>query len=201
MKKGEFLFELRKKLHGLPKNDVESKIEFYSEMIDDLIEDGMNEEEAVAKIGSTDEIVDTILVDTPLSKIVKEKVKPKKKVTAVEILIIILGFPLWFPLLLTALILCFVGYILLWVLAVVVYSVFIAVTLSVLGGIGIGIYYLIVNNQFYGGIIISAAIVCAGLSILLFYGCKYTTKGIIKLSKGLLLGFKRMLVGKGGKDE
>lgn len=201
MKKDEFLFELRKKLRGLPKNDIESKIGFYSEMIDDLIEEGMNEEEAVAKIGSTDEIVNTILEDTPLSVIVKEKTKPKKKITAIEVLIVILGFPLWFPLLLTALILCFVGYILLWVLAVVVYSVFIAVTVSVLGGIGVAIYYLIVNNSFYAGILISGAIVCAGLSILLFYGCIYTTKGIIKLTKKLLLGFKRMLVGKGDKNE
>jgi len=201
MKKDEFLFELRKKLRGLPKNDIESKIGFYSEMIDDLIEEGMNEEEAVAKIGSVDEIVDTILVDTPLSKIVKEKAKPKKKVTAMEILIIILGFPLWFPLLLTALILCFVGYILLWVLAIVVYSIFIAVTVGILGGIGVAIYYLIVNNSFYAGILISGAIVCAGLSILLFYGCIYTTKGIIKLTKKLLLGIKRMLVGKGDKNE
>ena len=56
MTKLEFIDELRKKLSGLPAADVEERLSFYSEMIDDKIEDGCAEDEAVFSIGSIDEI-------------------------------------------------------------------------------------------------------------------------------------------------
>ena len=47
MNKQEFLDELRKGLCGLPENDVDERLDFYSEMIDDLTEDCLSQEEAV----------------------------------------------------------------------------------------------------------------------------------------------------------
>ena len=47
MTKFEFLEELRNGLNGLPKNEIEERISFYSEIIDDYIEDGLSEEHAV----------------------------------------------------------------------------------------------------------------------------------------------------------
>ena len=47
MRKQEFLTELRKGLSGLPQDDIEERLSFYSEMIDDQIEEGLAEEEAV----------------------------------------------------------------------------------------------------------------------------------------------------------
>ena len=49
MSKTEFLTELKKALEGLPEEDIEKSLEYYSEMIDDRIEDGLSEEEAVAE--------------------------------------------------------------------------------------------------------------------------------------------------------
>ena len=46
MRKAEFLRELEKRLQGLPKDEIDSRLAFYSEMIDDRIEDGKTEEEA-----------------------------------------------------------------------------------------------------------------------------------------------------------
>lgn len=40
MKKEEFLAELRSKLSGLPKEDIDNRIEFYNEMIEDRIDEG-----------------------------------------------------------------------------------------------------------------------------------------------------------------
>ena len=73
MTKKEFLNELERKLKGLPKQDIEDRLSFYSEMIDDYIEDGLTIEEAIDKIGSSDEIVSKIVNETSLTKIVKEK--------------------------------------------------------------------------------------------------------------------------------
>ena len=57
MRKQEFLAKLRKGLSGLPQDDIEERLIFYSEMIEDRKEEGLSEEEAVAAIGSVDEIV------------------------------------------------------------------------------------------------------------------------------------------------
>jgi len=38
MDKKEFLSELEKRLQGLPKADIEERLEFYSESIDDRVE-------------------------------------------------------------------------------------------------------------------------------------------------------------------
>ena len=82
MKKQEFLARLRKSLRGLPKNDVEERLTFYGEMIDDGIEDGLSEEDAVSRIGSVDEIARRTIADIPLAKIAKERIKPKRKLSA-----------------------------------------------------------------------------------------------------------------------
>ena len=49
MNKTEFLDALRHALGKLPSYEVEQSIAFYAEMIDDRIEDGMSEQEAVAQ--------------------------------------------------------------------------------------------------------------------------------------------------------
>ena len=57
MSKQEFLALLREGLSGLPREDAEERLAFYGEMIDDLMEDGMTEEDAVARIGPVDSVV------------------------------------------------------------------------------------------------------------------------------------------------
>lgn len=46
MNKNDFNAELRKELNGLPDSDIQRSIDFYTEMIEDKIEDGMTEENA-----------------------------------------------------------------------------------------------------------------------------------------------------------
>ena len=51
MTKQEYLSALRNKLKGLPSIEVEEKVEFYSEMIDDyMIEGGISEEELFQRL-------------------------------------------------------------------------------------------------------------------------------------------------------
>jgi uncharacterized membrane protein len=52
MKRQEFLDALSKSLSGIPKHEIIERLNFYSEMIDDRIEDGLSEEDAVADIGT-----------------------------------------------------------------------------------------------------------------------------------------------------
>ena len=43
MNKQDFLAQLRKELSGWPKEDAEERLTFYSEMLDDRIEEGLSE--------------------------------------------------------------------------------------------------------------------------------------------------------------
>ena len=54
MNKKDFLFSLEKALSGLPKEEVEERLAFYDEIIEDRVEDGLSEEQADMEIGSLD---------------------------------------------------------------------------------------------------------------------------------------------------
>ena len=78
MKKREFLGVLQRELYNLPQNELEEQLAFYSEMIDDGIEEGLTEDDAVAKIGSVSEILSQINKPTRVRK-TTEKVKRDNK--------------------------------------------------------------------------------------------------------------------------
>ena len=62
MNKQEFLGVLRKGLSILQDDEAEERLSFYREMIDDRVEEGLTEEEAVREIGTPEEILARILV-------------------------------------------------------------------------------------------------------------------------------------------
>ena len=78
MRKNEFINEIRGALRGYPHDEVENSIEFYSEIIDDRMENGMSEEQAVASLGDLDRIIKNIKVDMPLKSVIRERVKENK---------------------------------------------------------------------------------------------------------------------------
>ena len=79
MNKREFLAQLKKALSGLPQEDINERLTFYSEMIDDQMEEGLSEADAVAAVGAVNEIAAQAVADTPLVKIAKERIKPARK--------------------------------------------------------------------------------------------------------------------------
>ena len=101
MRKTEFLALLRQKLRQLPPKDVEETLEYYNEMIDDYVESGCSPDEAVAKMGSVDNIAAQILAGTQNFAFEGEKTGKEKK-SGLVIVLLILGFPVWFPLLAAA---------------------------------------------------------------------------------------------------
>ena len=199
MKKQEFLSSLRSKLQGLPPSDIDERISFYSEMIDDRMDEGKSEEEAVAEIGSVDDVVMDIAKDTPLVKLVKEKMKPRRRIKAWEIVLLVLGFPLWFPLLITCFVLVFVFWILVWVLAIVTYAVEAALVGTSVGGIVAFVAYFLDGRMNYTAL--GASIMCAGAAILMVFACIGATKGCVALTKNIVTGIKMLIIGKKKGDK
>lgn len=67
MNKQEFLAALRAGLSGLSQEDLQRTLDFYAEIIDDCMEDGMTEAEAVVAVGPLDEILSHLRAESPTS--------------------------------------------------------------------------------------------------------------------------------------
>ncbi len=196
MKKQEFLFALKKSLSGLPKQDVEERLSFYSEMIDDRIEEGQTEEEAISNIGSVEEISAQIIADISFTKIAMERVKSKKSFKTWEILLLAVGAPIWLSLAIAIFAVIFSLYVTLWAIIISVWAVFASLVASAIGGVIAGIFLAVSPNGLTGIAIIGAGFICAGLAIFLFFGCELTTKGIIHLTKKIALSIKKRCIKK-----
>lgn len=196
MHKQEFLAELRKGLSGLPQEDIEERLTFYTEMIEDRIEEGLSEEEAVAAVGSVPEIVTQVVAETPLVKIAKERMKPKRELEAWEIVLLVLGSPIWFSLGIAALSVIFSVYITLWSVIVSFWAGFGSLVACALALIAVGIGFALSSFKLSGIAMIGAGLVCAGLSIFLFFGCKASTQGAVWLTKKIALWIKNLFIKK-----
>ncbi len=196
MKKQEFLCTLKKRLSGLPKQDAEERIHFYSEMIDDRMEEGVSEEEAVEQIGSVDEITAQIIADIPLMKIAKERIRFKNRPSAGEIVLLILGSPIWLSLVIAAVAVVISLYAVLWSVIVSLWAVFVSIVACAVGGVIAGVVFALGGHGLTGTAIIGAGIVCAGLSVFMFYACKAATKGILTLTKCFAVWLKNCFIKK-----
>lgn len=197
MTKMQFIISLHNKLSGLPQNEIEERLNFYSEMIEDRIEEGVSEEEAVAQIGTVDEIAEQIIADIPLTKIAKEKIKPKRRIKAWEIVLLILGSPLWLSVLIAIFAVIFSFYVCLWAVIISLWASFVAIIGGAFGGIASGVVLVLNKNGLTGILLIAAGLVCAGISIFFFFGCKAATKGIVFLTKKPILSLKKSFIKKG----
>ena len=196
MNREEFLADLSKRLSALPQEDIDERISFYGEMIDDRMEDGITEEEAVAGIGSVDSVARQIMSETPLSKLVKEKVKLGRNLRAWEIVLLVLGSPVWIPLTLEAVIVVIAIYIVIWAAVVCVYAADLSMAVGVISSVMSITLYVGSGNVVGVFFAIGMGLACAGGAILLFFANKWITKAILKLSKRILLGIKSALIGK-----
>ncbi|MBQ6847987.1 MAG: DUF1700 domain-containing protein [Clostridia bacterium] len=196
MNKQEFLECLRKGLSGLPQEDIEERLTFYSEMIDDRMEEGITEEDAVSRIGSVDTIVSQIKADIPLAKLVRGKRTLKKHVRTWEIVLLVLGSPIWLSLLIAALAVILSLYVSLWAVVISLWAVFVSLIGCAFGGVVAGIIIACSGNALSGIAMLAAGIVCGGLSIFMFYGCKAATKGILLLTKKIAVWIKNCFIKK-----
>ena len=164
MKREEFTEALKLALKDLPEQEIQSSLAYFNEMIDDRIDEGMTEEEAVADLGRVDEIAAKLLAENQtLVERVKDKLMPKRRLAIWEIILLILGFPIWGSLLLAA--------------VAILFSMLVAVAsigLGAIAGILAGFAMLFVApfnpNSSLDGRLFSVAISClsVGLGLLCF---------------------------------
>ena len=196
MNKHEFFEQLGRGLSGLPQEDIDERLMFYGEMIDDRMEDGLTEEEAVAEIGSPDEIASQIIAETPLTKLVKQKVKPKRKLKAWEIVLLAVGSPIWVSLLIAAAAVVFSLYITLWSLIISLWAITLAFGVSAVACVAACPLFIIRGYGLTGLALIGVGLLLAGLTVFLVFGCISASKGTVRLTKKIILGIKSLFVKK-----
>ena len=195
MYKYEFLTALREQLVGLPKEDIEERISFYEEMINDRMDEGKSEEQAVAEIGTVEEVVKQIASETNFVKLVVHKMTPKRSLRGWEVALIIATFPFWLPLVITSFVLAFVGFILIWTLVIVTYTVEASLWAgSALSGVSFVMSYLNGETNY---MMLGMCIMALGGALLMIFGCYGSTKLTIGLIKRMMIGIKSAFIRKG----
>lgn len=201
MNKDIFLAKLREGLAGLPQDDIEERLAFYCEMIDDRVEEGLTEEEAVAEIGSIEDIVSQTVEEIPLAKLVKETITPKRSLRPWEIVLIVLGFPVWFPLLIAAGAVMFALYTVIWALVIALWAVDVALWGSAAGCVCAGVAQMIHGFMLPGMTVVGAGVLSAGLALLMLCACVAASKGAVRLTKALAMGIKRLFIRKESAEQ
>ena len=189
MTKQEFLSSLRLRLKDLPKDELEERLTFYTEMIDDRTEEGLSEDEAIAEIGSIDEIVEQINAD------VVPRVQSKKGASKRATILLAVSSPLWIALLSAAFAIVFSVFVSIWAVVASIWALFASFAISAPAALVLGFGYAFGGNVLTGVAMLGIGSVLAGLAIFLFFGCKALTRlSIILTKKAVLLikaGFKK----------
>ena len=191
MNKQQFLAAIAAKLQGLPQADIDKSLDFWEEMIDDRVEDGMTEE--------AEEIAAQILMDAPLPHLIRRSVDPGRALRGWEIALLILGSPVWLPLLAAAIIVFLALYIVLWSVVLSLYTTDLALAAS-----GLGCLFASAVLFFTGAVpsalwSLGTGFIGIGTAILLFLVFHKITAGILWMSKQLILSIKSAFVGKGNE--
>lgn len=196
MKKNEFLARLRNRLYQLPPKEIEQTLDYYSEMIDDYIESGYSPEAAVAKMGMPEAVAAQILGGTQAPT--EQSSTPKKhKRSGLIVCLLILGFPLWFPLLVTA-------FCLLLTLAIVLATVAIVLPWSLVVSFGAsGVGLLVVTPLIFAqegiasaALVLGVAFVSVALCIFFVWIGKTLTKLAARAIGATFRGFFKLLFGR-----
>ncbi len=182
MTKKEFLNQLRQRLSGLSELEVEERLLFYSEMIDDCIEDGLTEEEAVAEMGPIDDIAEQAPAKVPDKKGFSE-LKHKTWV----IVLLAAGAPVWLSLLVAAVSVVVSAYAAVWAVIISLWAVWGSLIAVAAGGLFSAVLLFIQGHVMQAAAIIGGCLFCAGGVIFAFFGINAASKGVVFLTKKICL--------------
>ena len=194
MTKTEYISRLTELLSDLDQGYVSSSVQYYTEMIDDRIEDGLTEEEAINAIGSPEETAERIRSEAPEfdsnsssesdfepiqnnaptteAETITDK-KSKKGLTVLAWILILVGI-------ISAVFSFFCA---LWAVVISAWAVS-------CGLIGIGVYFIVYSIIAFitagagtGLFCLGAGVLLTGISLFGIIGSKYLSKGVLYITK------------------
>ena len=176
MNKETFLTKLTEALSFMDPAERNRTVQYYREILEDRVEDGLREADAVAEMEPVAEIARLRAENSP---------PPKKRRPRWETVLLIAGFPLWFPLLLAAGCVFFALFIAAWSVILALFSVTAALALCLIAGIGCLFLLLTSGYPLTGLFLLGVGLFCAALGIALFIP-------VLALSRLLIRGVSRL---------
>ena len=191
MMKLDYLQRLRAALAPMPAEEREAQLAYYGELFDDMLEDGMSEEEAAAHLGAPEDVAAELLAEMPMAALVKNRVQAQGSPSALTIVLLVLGAPLWLPLLISAFAVLLSLLITLW-----------AVGLSlgvVIPAVGVGLIWLGLGTLLsYASLplLLAFGFLLGGLGLLILGVLLMAAivRGLAALCRGIWRGCKKALV-------
>jgi uncharacterized membrane protein len=201
MNKRDFLDKLAINLSSLPKYEIDKSLSYYDEIIDDRIEDGMSEEDVIAVLGDIDSIAENIKYDMSIPALMKAKVSESKNRASnkgVWLALVILGFPLWFPLLSAFASVFLALYISVWAIIVSLYAVVFSLGVSCAATLIVGFAFFYVRTVPVGLCSLGAALLCGALTLFMIKPVYMITLGLIKFTAFIIRKIKSLFIVKKG---
>lgn len=180
MTKLDFILALNERLAGLPREEVRERISFYAEMIEDRMEEGLSEEEAVAAVGSVEEIARQIASEIAPAP---PQAKPDRRMKTWEIILLAVGAPIWLSLLIAAFAVVFSLYVTLWAVVISLWAVPVSLAACGLAGVIFGIGFALTGKGAAAMAMLGAGLLCGGLAVFGFWGCAAAAKGAALLTR------------------
>ncbi len=183
MNKKEFLNDLDSKLNFLTEEERNKTLNYYSEIIEDRIESGASEEEAVLQMESTEVIAKKLIAENSTQKTTSEKVLDfidklfEKHGYLFVLAIVIFSIPLWTPI--VGVILGLVCTMFLILFAMIAFG-----AIGSVAALGIGISF-ITQSLLSAISALGVSMVCAGFAVLV-------TIGTVKLISMMSNFFKKV---------
>lgn len=187
MNRQAFLEALELQLGSLSAAERERSLAFYAEMIDDRMEGGASEEEAVATLGPVEEIAAEILGSAP----VVMKPRRTRRLRGWEIALLVIGSPVWLPLLAAAAVVALALLIVLWALVAALWTAAAGVVLCVPMTLVNNIMALLDGNVLRAAVSVGMACFAAGLAILMVLALKRATRGAAWLTRTCWMKIRR----------
>jgi len=199
MTKGDYLAELRSLLHQLPQEELDQTVGFYAELIEDKIEEGYSEEQAVADMEPPRELARRILKDMPpsprRSAPAKSQVKKADSIPdwakVLIIVLIVISCPAWLSLGAVILSVVVALFLALWGVGLALAAALVGLVIAALAVIIYSIFMLFFNAP-VGLALLGCGLALSGLIIIGWYVVKYSVLGIISLSRALGRGIKSL---------
>ena len=194
MTEKQFLKALRKALRGLPAAERKDALSYYSELIHDSMESGMTEQDAVASLGSVEEIAAGLLGEASGGGKRSASAGGRGAVTAA----VIIGSPIWLSLLIAALA-CAIAVICV-LLSLV--AAFFAMLLGLISGFIIGVisfFFMVWSNPIAAFFQLGASIFALGLAFLMLLAVRGVALGLASGVKAVISWPKKLLARRGGK--
>lgn len=212
MNKYAFMAAVRERLGDMPHGDIERSLEYYSEMIDDRIEEGFSEEEAVAAMGEPEDVAAQIISEKSYDKSKntysdksgdgstqsgnKACLWRKRKFQTWEIVLLLLGIPVWLPLLAVAAVIALSVYIVVWTAVIVFYAADLCLAVFALVGLATALSLFMTGSIPQACMALGFAFLSAGGAILAFFACNAVVKAVVFVTKKAFKGIKSLVIGR-----